>query len=125
MLSKGLGMLRIFAAFGVHEEEELRFASIERDEACREASMLGSRGALRAGGHFFAAPERQPSGDDDGMPPPPSLEEQIRRGLKRTYTMYLANYGQRPEAHDAVCGSTPACSMSTLTLRRGLPALHR
>ena len=63
-----------------------------------------SRGALIPGGHHFGPLERQPpaqAAPDESFPPPPSLEQQVRDGLKRTYTMYLANYGQRPEVDEA------------------------
>lgn len=62
-----------------------------------------SRGALLAGGHHFGTIERQDRSTEDELVAPPSLEEQVRHGLKRTYTMYLANYGQRPEVDGARC----------------------
>ena len=63
-----------------------------------------SRGALMAGGHHFGAVDRQPPAvEDDNAPPPMTLEDQVRYGLKRTYTMFLANYGQRPEVDTARC----------------------
>jgi pleiotropic regulator 1 len=55
--------------------------------------------AAFAGGHRFGLLDASArSGSADGLL---SLDEQIRRGLKRTHTMYLANYGQRPEVHEA------------------------
>ena len=65
-----------------------------------------SRGALMPGGHHFGPIERQTQADtDSSVASPPSLEDQVKYGLKRTYTMFLANYGQRPEADDARCAA--------------------
>ena len=68
--------------------------------------MSASAGALVAGGHVFRKTDGQPpapSGGDDDFAPPPSLEAQVSYGLKRTYTMFLANYGQRPQVDAARC----------------------
>ena len=71
---------------------------------------MTSRGALQPGGHHFTALEHQPRGvdTDPDFPPPPPLEHQLRYGMKRTYTMFLANYGQRFDVDAARCASRVA-----------------